>query len=790
MPERRTRRDSSPAGGPGRTGQRFDPRALAASPDQLAQILTAVGEGIHVLDTAGRTVFQNPAAEAALGWPSADLVGQVSHARVHHHHADGRPYPVDECPIQRTLVDGVVRHVDDEVFFRADGSSFPVEYVCAPVRGADGEVAGAVVSFRDVSEQRRAARELARSEERFRILARATNDAIWDWDLATNDVWWNEGFENLFGFRRDEVEPTAESWYSRIHPDDRNRVMSAIHDVIDGRSDTWSDEYRFLRKDGSHAYVVDRGHVIRDAAGRAVRMVGGMTDLTERRRFEERLAEQAALLDAAHEAIYVTDMEDRVVYWNKGAERVYGWTASDAMGRSVADLLHSDLHAFAEARRQLLGRGEWHGEVLKRTRDGREVTVDVRWTLVRDGQGRPKSILAINTDVTDRRKFESRLLRTQRLESLGTLAGGVAHDLNNVLAPIITALDLLRDEIRDAEARELVDTLQNSAHRGAALIRQLLSFGREPEGRREDVQLFELAGEIRNVIRDTFPKNIRFVLRHDDELWTVRGDPTQLYQVLMNLCVNARDAMPAGGDLTLTLANRTLDDLYAGMNPDASPGPYVVIRIEDTGTGIPQDIQERIFDPFFTTKELGRGTGLGLSTVLAIVRGHGGFVNVYSEMGKGSRFKVYLPARAGADAIERVTIAQTGFPRGNGELILVVDDEEAVRIVCQKTLERYGYRVVPAANGAEAVSIYAQRREEIALVLTDIAMPIMDGPATIVALRAINPGIRIVASSGHAANGGLSRAMGVGVRHFVPKPYTAEALLRTLRLALTEGEPV
>lgn len=761
--------------------RRRDREVLAASEARLRAVIESEPECVKVISPDGRVLEMNPAGlrmvdaedrAEVVGRPVIDLVHPADRDRflaLHQHAGEGH------------TVEGQFR------FVSLKGTERWMESHATPLRSPDGTVEAVLSITRDITERRAAEERLRASEERFRVLARVTNDAIWDWDLRTDALWWNEGFETLFDFRRDEVEPTIEAWYSRLHPEDRERVVAHIHRAIAGEGSGWSDQYRVLRKDGSHAWVLDRGHVLRDAAGRPVRMVGGMTDLTERKRLTERLAEQAALLDAAYEAIYVLDLDDRIVYWNRGAARTYGWAAEEALGRRSTDLLHLEPAHLEQARQALPSRGEWQGEMRQRTTDGREITVEVRLTLVRDAEGRPKSILAINSDVTEKKKIEAQLLRAQRLESVGTLAGGIAHDLNNVLTPVLMAVALLQEKVVDPDARGLLDTLEQSAQRGADLIRQMLSFTRGMEGQRVPVQLVHLVRDLEKIVADTFPKNIRFAVCREGDVWPVVGDPTQLYQVMMNLCVNARDAMPEGGALTVSLGNVTLDEVYAGMNPDSRPGPYVTLEVEDTGHGIPLEHQDRIFDPFFTTKEIGRGTGLGLSTVLAIVKSHGGFVHVYSEPGHGARFKVYLPAETTAEAAERAAVDRSGLPRGHGELILVVDDDDAVREVCCKTLERYGYRVLVASNGAEAVSTYAARRGEIALVLTDMAMPIMDGAATIVALRAIDPHVRVVASSGHPANGGVSKALGAGVQHFVPKPYTAATLLRAIREALDRG---
>ena len=317
-------------------------------------------------------------------------------------------------------------------------------------------------------------------------------------------------------------------------------------------------------------------------------------------------------------------------------------------------------------------------------------------------------------------------------------------------------------------------------------MRQVLSFARGLEGERIEVQPKHLLKDLENIIKDTFPKDIRLQFSIPNDTWTILGDPTQVHQILLNLCVNARDAMPNGGSLTIGVENCVLDEQYAAMNIQAKAGRYVMISVTDSGTGIPPDILDKIFEPFFTTKELNKGTGLGLSTVMAIVKSHGGFVNVYSEPGKGTTFKVYLPAMEISSEARKEQSEQASLPRGNGETILVVDDEASILTITSQTLQAFGYRVLTATDGADAVAIYAQHKNEIAVVLTDMMMPVMDGPATIHALMRINPAVKIIAASGLNANGGVAKASGAGVKHFLTKPYTAGTLLKTMRAILDE----
>jgi two-component system cell cycle sensor histidine kinase/response regulator CckA len=504
-------------------------------------------------------------------------------------------------------------------------------------------------------------------------------------------------------------------------------------------------------------------------------------DITERKQAEDRIMEQAALIDRASNAILVRDLDGRVVFWNQGAERLYGWTAAQAMDKD-GNLLCSPAAAptLEEARQTVIDKGEWTGELREVTNDGREVVVESHWTLLSDDKGRPKSMLVINTDITEKKKLEAQYLRAQRMESIGTLAGGIAHDLNNVLTPILMGVELLKAKLLDPDSLSFLTTLQISAERGADLVKQVLSFARGAQGQRVALQLKHVIRDIENMLKHTLPKSIHVRTSVPRDLWTVSGDATQLHQVLMNLCVNARDAMPHGGQLTITAENASLDDNHAGTHFETKPGRYLLLTVADSGTGIPADVLDKIFDPFFTTKELGKGTGLGLSTVVGIVKNHGGSVRVTSEVGTGTRFSVYLPTTEAAQKKPRED-AGGQLPVGNGELILVVDDEVSIREITKAILQTHGYRVLIANDGTEALALYSRHQGEIQAVVIDMMMPILDGPATIRALRKLDPHARIIAVSGLAANGKAAEAAGLGVQTFFPKPFTAERLLSTLR---------
>jgi two-component system cell cycle sensor histidine kinase/response regulator CckA len=507
-------------------------------------------------------------------------------------------------------------------------------------------------------------------------------------------------------------------------------------------------------------------------------------NVTSRRETSARLAEQAALLDIARDAILVRSLDDRVLYWNKGAERIYGWTAAEALGRSTREMMNSDTKEFDAAKAELLKHGAWTGSLRQVNRHGERLVIECRWTLVRDEHGTPRQVLAINTDVTERRALETQFLRAQRLESIGTLAGGIAHDLNNVLAPVLMSLEMLR-EISGSRGTDLIDSLESNVKRGADLIRQVLTFARGLDGRREPLDVAVVLRDVARLARDTFPRSIAVEGPPEGRVAMVIGDSTQLHQVVMNLAVNARDAMPHGGKLRLDVTERVVSERDAAVT-DVAPGTYVEVSVSDTGAGIPHEIQSVIFEPFYTTKDVGHGTGLGLSTVMSIVRSHGGTIQVLSEPGFGARFICLFPAASassaeGPSARERRSGSRGESTRG---LVLVVDDERLIRVSAGHILERHGYRVQLAAHGGEAVDFVRSTSEPIAVMICDVAMPVMDGPATVAAVRQLRPDLPIIVASGYMGDDGAEKLIGTGVEHFISKPFTAERLLSMLHTVL------
>ncbi|HVX89609.1 MAG TPA: PAS domain-containing protein, partial [Gemmatimonadales bacterium] len=689
------------------------------------------------------------------------------------------------CPITRTLRDGQVQRVADELFFRKDGSSFHAAYTCTPMRGPVGEVNGAVISFRDITDDLRTQGAL---QEQAGLLANAERIARmgrWNMDVVAGRLTWSDATCELFGISPAEFRGTFEQFHGFILPEDRPGY-DLVHAQVSPAEPLIDTEYRIRRPDGAVRWMYERGEVEYDAAGRQVRRLGMVMDVTAERQARAELSQNASLLRIAGRVAQIggwrIDLPGRIITWSDEICAMHDLpaghqpTVEEGLGYFVPEarpVIERHLKACIEEGTP------YDLELEKTTAKGRRIFVRTLGEAVRDADGHIIRVQGAFQDITDRKVLEHQLLRSQRMESIGTLAGGIAHDLNNILTPILMSISLLKEPLTDEERAETIETIEGSAQKGAELVRQVLAFARGVEGRRVAVDVARLVREMGTFANDTFLKSIQVRTEVTPDLPAALGDPTQLHQVLLNLSVNARDAMPFGGILIIAAAACDVDPSLAARH-GGRVGPHVMVSVSDTGTGMDAAMLDRIFEPFFTTKPHGQGTGLGLSTSLAIVRSHGGFFHVRSVRGKGSTFEVYLPV-AGTGPASPTPVPVDRAPQGRGQLILVVDDEAAVREITRRILAGNGYRVVLAADGAEAVQRYAAEGGAIAGVVTDMMMPVMDGLATIHALRAIEPRVPIVAVSGLAEAsdlGGDQRTL------HLAKPYTAVELLRTLDTAL------
>jgi PAS domain S-box-containing protein len=667
---------------------------------------------------------------------------------------------------------------------KKDGTVIDVEISSDDIvfRGVDARL----VLANDVTERARIEAELRLSHERFDYVTRATEDAVWDRNIDDNTIWWNGGLQRLFGIPPEEVQGTLDWARERIHPDDREQVVRSMDEAIATGAEQWTSEYRFRRQDGTYAFVYNRGFVVRNAAGRAVRVVGAITDLSDRKRREDTLREQATLLDRAKDAILVRGLDHRIRYWNQAAEAIYGIPREQAIGQLVEDIVvYDDLAEFEAADAQVFEKGEWSGRLRQKIADGKTITVDGHWTLLRDESGRPAGVLKIHTNVSERVDLERRLAQSQKLEAIGQLTGGIAHDFNNLLTVMVGNADTLAEELPDrADVLPLVDMIRTAGERGAELTRHLLAFARRQALEPRTVRPDELVDGMRNLLRRTLGENIELAVEHAADVAKVSVDPTQFESALLNLCINARDAMPGGGKLMIETGNVILDENYAEQRVDVAPGDYVRVSISDTGTGMSAEDAARAFEPFFTTKSRGQGTGLGLSMVYGFVKQSGGHVGIYSELGHGTVVTLYLRQAKGRE--EPVTPVERGDVAGHGERILLVEDDDLVRAHAMHLLANLGYGVVAATNGPEALELL---REGVAcdLLFTDVIMPGgMTGPKLAEAAHELRPGLPVLYTSGYTENAIVHHGRvdpGVNLLH---KPYRKPELAAKLRAVLDD----
>ncbi len=638
----------------------------------------------------------------------------------------------------------------------------------------------------------RAMREIKEHQQRIEVesglkllntAVQHASNAVVITDRGSKVIWVNPAFTRLTGYTLEEARNQKTSLLkSGVH--DEAFYKELWETVLAGH--VWRSEMVNRRKDGTLYTEENTITPVLNDAGEITHFISIKQDITERKRNEEDLRELNGRLKALFEdsplPSVVLDDQGIITLWNPAAERIFGWEASEMIGKPP----HVPEKKAAEhkelLKRVMAGEHIQGLEMIRERKDGTTLNLLFSAAPLYDAKGKATSSMAVFSDVTEQKRLEAQFLRAQRLESVGQMAGGIAHDLNNILAPILMGIPMLREELKSEELKALMSAMENSAKRGAAIIKQILTFSRGVPSERVPLQTNYILQEIAQIIRETFPKSITLKHSIPNDLWNIEGDVTQLHQVLMNLCVNARDAMPKGGVLTLAAENVVLDENFAATIPNAKPGSYLVWLVSDTGTGISHRDMDRIFDPFFTTKESSKGTGLGLSTVLGIIHNHDGLILVDSKVGQGTQFRVYFPAMnvpIPSDPAE-VELPQ----RGKGELVLVVDDEAGIRDVTGRVLRKYGYEVLLAADGVEALSLFKSRRSKIKAVFADLIMPQMDGMDLIAKLKKVNSKVKIVVCSGQIEDLDADELAKMGVREILTKPYSPVTLLAALQKIL------
>jgi len=739
----------------------------------IADLPVAVG----VYDPEGNAVVTNPAWHRLFGLPQEQAPEHLLW--------DSPVFgPADRALLEAALRGHVVRLPPRE-WTPPDGSApRVVELVLAPLRDPRGTLHHVAAFAYDVTSRWRIEESLRESEARYRVLIEGSPDAMF---LLEDGLFRfvNRPFVHLFGVSSVEAVHRI-GLLALCVEEDRPRLAEYLADRLAQRGREEAVVFRGRRSDGSVLTCELRANRVL-LEGKPI-LMGILRDITHERRMEQALRFQAELLECVHDAIIATDWEGRVLYCNRACEVLYGWRAEGVVGRRLQDLLRPEGRPFDLDRiRAVLQRvGRWRGELQHRREDGQLLWLSATLSVNRNEAGELVGIVGVYRDVTEQKRLEEQLIQAQKMESLGTLAGGIAHDFNNILGSIIGYLGLVKEDLPpEGTLRQYFEVVERSALRASELTRQLLGFARRGKFTVQRVQLKTLCEEVLSLFRSTLHDRIEVRTRFPEDLPEVEGDPAQLQQVVLNLCMNAKDAMPQGGILTLELGETLAGDPTSQGPPDLRR--YVVLTVRDTGVGMDEYVKSRVFEPFFTTKEPGKGTGLGMAMVYGIVRNHGGFVDLHSEVGKGTTVQVYLPVPVESQPQPEEEVA-TGVAEGSGELILVVDDEEPLCNLLREVLTRRGYRVLVARSGEEAIDLYQQWREEVDLVILDMVMPGMSGSEVFEALLRLNPRTRVLLSSGYTQEGAAGELLRKGARGFLQKPYLITELTAKVREVLEQKD--
>jgi two-component system, cell cycle sensor histidine kinase and response regulator CckA len=767
-------------------------QARRESEDQFHSTFEESGIGMAVISIDGRWLRVNRALTEMLDSARDELIGFSTEARTH-----PDDVAADREAVRLLLAGEARTYTTEKRYTRPSGEVLWALVNVSLVTSPEGEPLHLIAAIQEFTERKKAEAELQQSQDRYRLVAEASGEAVWDWDLVTDRVTWDAGTGPLLDYSRSDLGETASWWYDRIHPEDRERVVASIDAAIASSATSWFEEYRFRRLDGSYASVRDRAHLAKDSAGLPVRVISAMSDLGQTRGADPRLNQ---VLESLPVGVWLFDSDGRVVLANQAVRQIWGETpvtSLEDLSRfnprwPTGEPVEASEWGIARALRS--SETSVDEELTIGTPDTGYKTVLVSAVPVHGPAGEVAGAVSVTQDITQRRAGEAALLRkeqqlhrAQKMDAIGQLAGGIAHDFNNLLTGILSYSDLILQELRPADPiREDVEQIRDAGHRAAALTRQLLAFSRRQLLQPRVISLNTLISSVEPMLHRLVGNQVNLHIELDQSLGNVRADPSQLEQILVNLAINARDAMPSGGRLAITTATLELegeeDDLL--RETAMAPGSYIVLRVSDTGTGMDQATQSQIFEPFFTTRHGSGRRGLGLPTVYGIVEQSGGHVTVESEPGEGTTFTIYLPRYDGAEPVSSPTTHP--LAEGGTETILLVEDEPTVRASVRRLLEWHGYTVLEARNGIDALQIYDDNETRIDLVLTDMIMPEMGGRELVDRLRAGRTGLKVLYMSGYTEEAALRNGSVPRDTGFVEKPFTVETLMRRLRQVLDE----
>ena len=673
----------------------------------------------------------------------------------------------------RTVVKGVIPADGESTGYR---SGFEVGY----------RVIGIV---QDVTERRRVGDELRASEQRYRRIVENTSQGIWMYDATNTTTFVNSRMAAMLGYSVAEVmgRTVLDFMHAEYRQEARERIARRQAGVEEG------GESRLVRRDGSDLWVEVQATPLLDAMGRFESSLALLTDITDRRRADDTRNRLAAIVESSNDAILSMTLEGVITTWNHGARKLFGYEASEIVGTSVLSLVPEDREPEEADILASIGRAEpvSHYETLRRRKDGTMVDVALTVSPIFDRRGAVVAVSKVVRDISEGRKAvtalrrsEEQLRQAQKMEAVGNLAGGVAHDFNNLLSVILSYATLMREDLKPADPmRADIEEILKASARATELTRQLLAFSRKQILQPIVVDLNRIVTDVRKMLGRLIGEDITLSVLPSLTACTVDADPGQIEQVIMNLAVNARDAMPTGGNLTIETACVTLDAEYAQAHVGVEPGEYVMIAVTDTGTGMDAATQARVFEPFFTTKDKSKGTGLGLSTVYGIVQQSRGHVWVYSEVGTGTTFKVYLPRTDRTPESQAPAAALSGVLRGH-ETILLVEDDDQLRNILRSVLRKNGYHVLEAQNGGEAFLICEQFKARVDLLLTDVVMPRMSGRQLAERLVQLRPDLLVLYMSGYTEDTIVHHGVLDAGIDFLPKPVTPDLLLRKVRAVI------
>jgi PAS domain S-box-containing protein len=645
-----------------------------------------------------------------------------------------------------------------------------------------------ILAGRILADQQSAARSLdavRESEERLRLALAAADQGLYDLNVQTGEAVVSPEYARMLGYDPARFHETNAAWRERLHPDDLGPVSQVYEDYVAGRLDEYRVEFRQRTRHGGWKWILSLGKLVsRSADGRPLRMLGTHTDITARKQAEAELQLQSAALNAAANAIVITDRDGTIVWVNPAFTALSGYPPEEAIGQNPRTLLKSGVHdpsLYADLWQTLLAGKVWSGEMTNRRRDGSRYIEEQTITPVKDSRGEITHFIAIKRDLTRQHELEAQFLQAQKMETVGRLAGGVAHDFNNLLTVINGTAELVSMQLRENDPLQ-ADVLQirSAGERAASLTRQLLAFSRKQIVNPAIFDLHEVVADMQPMLRRLIGEDIELLVRSSPGV-AVQADPGHVEQLMMNLVVNARDAMPMGGRLTIDVQGVEVDEAQASAQASMRPGRYVRLAVGDTGVGMDEAARLRIFEPFFTTKPAGHGTGLGLATVYGIVKQSGGTIGVSSEPGTGTTFTIWLPrVEATASTVRRKA---TALVRG-AETILVVEDEEALLQLATRILRQAGYTVLTASTGESALPLLQGHAGPIDLMLTDVVLPGISGRELADRAASARPGIRVLFTSGYTDDAILRRGLSNNASQFLGKPYTVDELTRQVREVL------